>query len=67
MRDWTKALLAAACAACLGCSDSATKLNTEPLSDEQKRQIAEDDKRIADEESGGRGAKLGGKPKPKKN
>ena len=34
-----------------GCGGSTT-INTSPLTDDQKKQIAEEDKRIADEESG---------------
>ena len=66
MRLLTSVLLAAACAACLGCGDSATKIDTSPLTDEQKQKIREQDRQIDDEESGGRGGKLGGKPKTKK-
>ena len=66
MRRLTMALLAAACAACLGCGDSPTKMNTAPLTDEQKQEIREKDRQTDDEESLGRGAKLGGKPKTKK-
>lgn len=52
--------LVVAISASWGCGKSTT-LNTAPLSDEQKRQIAADDDKLNDEESRGRGGKLTGK------
>ena len=39
----------------LGCSGSDTKLNTAPLTEEQKQQIREQDQRIDEEERSGSG------------
>lgn len=38
-----------------GCGGGSTKLNTAPLTDEQRQKIKEDDKRIDDEERSGAG------------
>ncbi|MCI0704947.1 MAG: hypothetical protein L0241_28130 [Planctomycetia bacterium] len=40
-------------AVAIGCGGNQTQLNTAPLTEEQKRQIAEEDKKIDDEESPG--------------
>jgi len=37
----------------LGCGGSGTTLNTAPLTEEQKRKIAEEDRRIEEDESPG--------------
>lgn len=50
--------------AVVGCGD--TTVNTAPLSDEQKKAIQEDDKRVFDEEGGKQGKAGAGKPTPGK-
>jgi hypothetical protein len=45
----------------IGCGGNSTTINTTPLTDEQKRQIAENDKQIESEESPGNKT-LKGKP-----
>lgn len=63
MRRFLLILVAGPAIAMAGCG-AKTTINTEPLTEEQKRQIAIDDKNIADEESqgsAGKSAKKGGK------
>ncbi|MBP3956806.1 hypothetical protein J8F10_16150 [Gemmata sp. G18] len=61
MRNYFLIALVVAVVGLGGCG-AKTTINTTPLSDEQKKQVAEDDKRIADEESNG----TAGKVPPKK-
>ncbi len=55
MRQFTLFTGLVVLASVLGCSGSDTKLNTTPLTEEQKRQIQEQDRRIEDEERSGSG------------
>ncbi len=61
MRNYILIALVGAALGLSGCG-AKTTINTTPLTDEQKKQIAEEDKRTADEESGG----TAGKTPPKK-
>ena len=45
-------ILLALALASAGCGGGKTELNTTPLTDDQKQRIAEEDRRIAEEEGG---------------
>jgi hypothetical protein len=66
MRKLIPIVLGLGFAAALGCGGSQPPLNTAPLTDEQKAKVKDEDRQTDDAESGGRGGKLGGKPKGKK-
>lgn len=63
MRKFLMIMIAAQSMFLIGCG-AKTVINTTPLTEEQKKQIAEDDKNIADEESQG---SVGKAKKGKKN
>lgn len=60
MRTFILGAVAGLAVALAGCG-SKTTVDTRPLSDEQKKQVAEDDRRVADEEGGGTANKQKGK------
>ena len=58
MRKWILGAIAGSAVVLGGCG-AKTTIDTRPLTDEQKKQIAEDDRRVADEESHGTATKAG--------